>query len=333
MKKTITLFFFLLAVMVSSAQMNVLFVNDNGVYPPNTETVLSTLNQTGHSITVFDAVAENRSPELLEMQPYDLVVWYCGGDGVGRWFWNGTDSDNLQLKLYLEQGGRLWVMGTDLMYDRFGTPWIFQAGDFAFDFLGVAEYHAQSYGDDGSLGVPQLDLAPGIDWLTLNPISWIYTTLWWVDAMVAAEGSGQVYMMGPQDYVLSNYTSAIYKDNGSFQTLSFFFDPSLMDNEAHRLQLFNEVTTHFNNLVGDPEIIESTDQLIVFPNPASSFVEISRSKNEKNSILLLNTNGSIIRELSPADEASSVVKLNLDGIAGGLYLIKSGTRSAKLLIK
>ncbi len=333
MKKTITLFISLLAVMVSSAQMNVLFVNDNGVYPPNTETVLSTLNQTGHSITVFDAVAENRSPELLEMQPYDLVVWYCGGDGVGRWFWNGTDSDNMQLKLYLEQGGRLWVMGTDLMYDRFGTPWIFQSGDFVYDYLGVAEYHAQSYGDDGSLGVPQLDLAPGIDWLTTNPISWIYTTLWWVDAMVGAGESVQVYMMGPQDYVLSNYASAIYKDNGSFQALSFFFDPSLMDTEAHRLQLFSEVTTHFNNLVGATEMMESTDHLFVFPNPAPSFVHISSTKNENESILLLDTQGRVIRELSPANEASSVVKLSLDGIAGGLYLIKSGTQSARLLVK
>ncbi|RMG72625.1 MAG: hypothetical protein D6722_05140 [Bacteroidetes bacterium] len=53
------------------------------------------------------------------MEAYDLVIWQTGADGNDLWLWNGRDEDNGNLKAYLNGGGRLWLIGTDLLYDRY----------------------------------------------------------------------------------------------------------------------------------------------------------------------------------------------------------------------
>ncbi|MDN5330581.1 MAG: hypothetical protein PWP35_2368 [Bacteroidales bacterium] len=77
------------------------------------------------------------------------LLWYTSTDRVGFYFWNDTDENNLHIINYLNNGGKLVVIGNDFLYDRFATPSTFAPGDFVYDFLGTLVYYAQSYGDDG----------------------------------------------------------------------------------------------------------------------------------------------------------------------------------------
>lgn len=331
MKTTLTLFLFLFGLFNTiQAQLTVMFVNDNGVNPANTTTMLSALDQTPFSYTVFDAVALNRSPELLEMQPFDLVIWYTSSDGVGRWFWNGNDSDNENIKLYLQQGGWLWVIGTDFMYDRYATPSVFGPGTFMYDYMGVAEYHAQSYADDGGLGVPQLDLASGINWLTLNPVQWIFSTLWYVDAIAPAPGAQAVYKMGPSGYVFNQYSSAVMFHASNFKVLSFYFDPALIDTDANRRTMLQEVLTHFQTLVGVAD--QSPKQkLVLYPNPVTDrIVYIERNNIDHQQIIILDVSG---RQLFNRQwDQESRMGIDVSGWKSGVYFVASGDAFTKLLI-
>lgn len=222
MKKVFFILILWLLTFAGRAQqnINILFVNDNAVFAPNTDTMLYALQHTGFTFDVFDAVIQGRSSEYQELKDYDLVLWYTSTDGVGLYFWNGTDESNPHIIEYLNNGGKLVVMGNDFLYDRFVTPTTFTPGDFVYDYLGTLVYYAQSYGDDGGQGVPQLDLVEPQSITTLNPVQWIYPTLWWVDACLPLPGAQPVYQMGPTSYALSDYYSSIYYHPGNFATLS-----------------------------------------------------------------------------------------------------------------
>ena len=168
----------LLAGTTLNAQYYTLFVNDNKVNTANTNAVLSNLSAMGIIYDVFNAADSLRSPTLTEMEPYSIIIWYCSSDGVALQLWNGNDTDNADLKAWIEMPGKgIWLIGTDILYDRWVAPTIFSEGDFMYDYLGLQEYHAQSYGDDGGLGVAQLDNVEGSFAQTfITPIQWQFPT-------------------------------------------------------------------------------------------------------------------------------------------------------------
>jgi hypothetical protein len=316
----------------TQAQMKTLFVNDNSVNPANTTSILETIAATGFEYDLFDAVAESRSPVLAEMEAYDLVIWYMSSDGVGRYFWNGDDSDNPEIVGYLTRGGWMWVIGTDFMYDRYSTPTFFEGEDFPLKFLGVQEYHAQSYADDGLQGVPQLDLAPEQKILTLDPVYWMFPTLWYADAMVVSTKAAPIYYMGPEEYVFSDFASAIYSDYEAFKVLSFFFDPALMDNEDNRLFMFKEVIGFFFQHVGIQSNTNTDKYIKVFPNPASDviFIRIETSSATDIPVVIHDIRGRVIHE-SVIPSFTTELSVNSGDWSPGVYVISCGSQRTRIV--
>jgi len=304
------------------AQFKVLFVNDNGVYQSNTDTVMNALNHTGYSYDIFNARDSLRSPTTAEMSGYKLVIWYCSTDGVGNYFWNGTNTDNTDLIAYLQSGGSVWVMGNDFMYDRYTTPSNFSAGDFVSDYLGIRQYFAQSYADDGGVGVSELDLAyPGFS--SLQKIHWIYATAWWIDACLPIGGAGEVYIMGPESYVLHGYSSAIWYAAPGHTTLSFFFDPALMDTYANRLALFGDVLRNFELITGSRSPGELPD-LSIFPNPSREYIRITLPvsfRNKAVSLQLRDCCGRLVLENRFTWDGNETYKVGIKQLPSGLYTI------------
>jgi hypothetical protein len=332
MKKIVLVLSWVFFTIIAQAQMKTLFVNDNSVNPANTTTILETIDATGFEYDLFDAVSESRSPVFTEMEAYDLVIWYMSSDGVDRYFWNGDDSDNQEISSYLEQGGWMWVIGTDFMYDRYVTPTIFESGDFPLEFLGVQEYHAQSYADDGLQGVPQLDLAPDQKILTLNPVYWMFPTLWYADAMVVSEKANPIYYMGPDEYVFSDFASAIYTDYDKFKVLSFFFDPALLDTDENRLLMFKEVIGFFFVHVGVPSISGSANNIDVFPNPASDLIQLRLHAPSASEvpILIHDAQGRLVYELViPAHTTEATVSAG--NWSPGIYVLSFGSQRTRIV--
>jgi len=321
----------LIALLIAShtfAQVNILFVNDNAVNDENTTTMLAALDQTGYTYEVFDAELEGRSPNYLELSNYSIVIWYMSSDGVGNYFWNGDDTDNENIKLYLQNGGAMWVIGTDFLYDRFATPFVFEMGEFVYDYLGVWEYHAQSYADDGSLGVAQLDLMPDQFVTDLDPVLWVFSTLWYVDAVVPANDAISVYNMGPESYVFSDYSAAILTIN-NYNTLSYFFDPALVDTEANRVKMMQDGLDYFSIIQNTSEIERKT--FSVYPNPADNSTSILLEEGINGHMSILSLNGKLIDQFELV-KGEQKIQLDLRTYSPGIYLLQNGPTVRKLIV-
>ncbi len=329
MKKIYFSFLFFLSISAASFAQVVLFVNDNAVNADNTATMLSALDQTGYSYEVFDAEAEGRSPEFLELANYPLVIWYMSSDGVGNYFWNADDTDNENVKMYLQNGGALWVIGTDFLYDRYTTPTLFEMGEFMYDYLGVAEYHAQSYADDGFLGVPQLDLMPDQNVTLLDPVRWVFETLWYVDAVVPANDAVSVYNLGPESYVFSNYSAAIVTFNDN-NTLSYFFDPALVDTDTHRIQMLQDGLDYFSIILNTEELDANSFKL--YPNPVNDEVTMLLNNDFAEPIQLYQLNGQLVGQFETL-RGQDLIHLDLSAYSPGVYLLKCGQITHKLVVR
>jgi hypothetical protein len=318
-------------------QISIMFVDDNAINPENTEVVLSALDDAGVVYEKFDAVGQMRSPNYNEMEPYDMVIWYTGTDGVGRYLWNGDDTDNIDLMLYLQEGGWLWLMGLDFLYDRYATPETFAEGDFLYDFLGLETYFGQSYADDGNQGLPQLDLAAGSPITSISPLLWIFATLWYADACVPRAEAQPVYQMGPESYPLSDYYTAIFYNAPTHKALSFYFDPSLMDTDQNRIQLFLDVMAFFDNLVGvdDQDADVLINQLKIYPNPvvAGSPVKIFHKPATLHSqkVSVFDAMGNEIVSTGVSQNGDKII-VQTKNLKPGIYIVKCGEVSGRFVI-
>jgi len=228
------------------AQMNILLVNDNNYQQSEINIIKTTLTTLGYSYTFYDCIDESSSPTLEFMEVYSLVIWYTGKDEAGLYLWNTNNTENQDIKDYIDGGGMFWLQGRRFIYDVYGlAPDTFVAGDFVYDYLGIEEYFAESYVDDGNAGVPQLDAVPGNGIFTLDPIVGEYSTIWKADAMLPAPGADSIYRMGPTGYDFDDYYTCIYNEKGDGKVLSFAFETSEFDTQQMMDTVFNQGLQYF----------------------------------------------------------------------------------------
>ncbi len=238
---------------LQTTKMKILFVDDDNYSSQKKDHVPrieEDIEAAGYQYTYFNAADSAISPTADYMSQFDLVIWYAANDGVGLEFWAGKDTINTELKAYLDNGGKVWAMGNDILYDKYGAPVdTFKAGDFPYDYLGIASYDVQSKKDDGGTGVPLLVRNPAQNITTLDTIKWYFSSggLWFGDGCTPREGAVPVYFMGPESYPLAGKPIAIYYDNGTSKALSFFFDPYYIDSKEHGVKLIQDVLHFFEN--------------------------------------------------------------------------------------
>jgi len=235
MKKLLILTFALLsfAYYNAQAQMSILLVNDNGWSPDRVEVIKTAITNSGYTFGYWDALIHQSGPSFEFMEPFNLVIWYTGDDGASLYFWNSNETENQDIKDYIDSGGMLWVQGLDFLFDKYPTtPTPFLPGEFVYDYLGINYYMGQSKIDDGDwLGVPQLDLVDGNGIFSVDPIEWVWETdnMWYVDALEGIQSDQHIYQMGPEEYDLSEYYSAIYFEKGDAKILTFAFETARID--------------------------------------------------------------------------------------------------------
>lgn len=249
MKKLYTILTALLMLSFISIQaQSVLLINDNISKPERVEPLKTALADLGYSYTYFDAVTEGASPTADFMKPYDLVIWYTGGAYKNMYFWNGNDSDNEELKAYLDQGGMLWLQGLSFVYDIYGNaPDTFAVGDFVYDYLGISNYVGQSHKEDGvfSDGVPFFEVVDSNGIFSLDTLKWAWPTAHFADAYIPTANAKALYKMGPAEYDLGGYASAIYNEKGDSKIMSFSIETGKLDAQWRLDTLFAEGLRYF----------------------------------------------------------------------------------------
>ena len=339
-----TLYFFLIVLPLSlmlsvpaQCQVKALFVNDNGLIKANTDTVKAALTAAGIIYDVFNARDSLRSPTAAEMSHYQYVIWYCSTDGVGNYLWDGNDSDNIDLMMYLESGGKLWLMGTDFLFDRYGSaPDVFDLGSFVYDYLGIAMYNVQSYGDDGGLGVAELDpIEIPFENYPHDTIRWIFSTAWWVDGCTPNPSAVSAYNMGPDSYSLKGYSSAILNHYDHFagkKELTFTFDPAIMDTYANRVKLFqwSYSTLFAPSPPGFPELKNANPPLITGKNPTNDLLQCKVPDIlEGNDFTIAITDFCGKQIMTRTVEGHEVFSVDVSTLSPGVYLL-SMTDNKKL---
>jgi len=245
---------------ISIGQMSILLVNDNNYTPDRVAAIQTAISNNGYSYTDYDPTAQGSGPSYSYMSNFDLVIWYTGNDGVGLYFWDGTDSDNQDIKDYIDNGGMFWLQGLDFLYDRYGqAPDTYSAGDFVYDYLGIQEYHAQSHKDDGSTGVEQLDVVPGNPIFTFTPMEWVWSTMWYADALVAAPLADSIYRMGPAGYMFDSYYNSVYLEKGTGKVLTIATETGKIDTQDNTDTYIGEGLTYFEQFANPVILVTSID--------------------------------------------------------------------------
>ncbi|KPL17864.1 MAG: hypothetical protein AMJ92_10710, partial [candidate division Zixibacteria bacterium SM23_81] len=70
------------------------------------------------------------------MQNYEAVVWFTG-EVYNQPGWTLTANDEVELALYLDGGGNLFLSAQDYFWDRYYGYGSFSSGEFPYDYLGV----------------------------------------------------------------------------------------------------------------------------------------------------------------------------------------------------
>lgn len=268
----------------------VLFVNDNDNITYNTDTILSDLVATGVAFDTYDIPAMGAPPDAAVLDNYTTVIWYCSGDGAGLGFWDPTAQAAL-IDLVLA-GNTLWLIGTDALYAQYGgAPVTFTSGDFALDALGIASYDVQSYGDDGGLGCPQMDVTPGAAGQFASTLLWSFSTIWWADGCTPVLDAEAIYAMGPSSYALFGAQSMIHFHPQGTNVMSTLFDPALIDTFSDRVLFLQQtlarlgIDTDVASVPGSVQaltLVPTADGglLITYPNGALRDLEVRTASGQ-----------------------------------------------------
>ncbi|MGA1582597.1 MAG: T9SS type A sorting domain-containing protein [Saprospiraceae bacterium] len=253
---------------------SILFVEDTQDLFSNAEIIKADLDElTGGTYTLYNTFEEGQSPPLSLLQNHQLVIWYCGSDLEDLYFWDGLDQDNQALAAYLELGGWLWLIGTDVLYDRYGpAPADFSPGEFVYDWLGIERYQLQTYADDGGIGLPYATPDPNAYIYGLDTLTWQFPTLYYVDGVLPREGVLPVYRMDVGGYVFRDSICGVYYPVHGIEgggVMSFFFDLALVSPADLRQQTLLFVLEFFDSIVKTKDPILAGFGARLFPNPVS----------------------------------------------------------------
>jgi len=285
------------------AQFSILFVDDTEDNFENAERFNQSVLDAGYTTTYYDAEIEGASPTALYMEEFDLVIWHTAGDGAGLQFWNADDTDNQEIVSFLESGGKLWVVGLDFLFDRYGaSPVIFEPGDFAFNYLGIESYNVQSQSDDGGLGVPSVAPDENSPIPNLNSLNWEFETLWWVDGVTPREGVAPVYRMSGEDYPLADEICGTYRIGQGYVVLAYYFDISVTETADMRLENVEAALAFLENInLSVEDEFNFAENLKIYPNPnrGNFTLEFNLSENKPISGSLIDATGREILALFP----------------------------------
>lgn len=273
-------FYIIIFLIVSAFQsygQRVLFVDDSGDQFSNSQILASTMDSLGIEYYYYDAYGLNQSPLYEEMLDFDVVIWHTSTWGVGLHLWNTDKSENEEVKKYLDNPkSKFWLIGNDFMYDKYGTPVVnFQEGDFAFDYLGINQYKAQSYNNDGDIGL--LSVVPtNATPINAETLTWSVGNLWYGDAFNIVDPVIPVYSMRGDDiYPLNGeITGYLYPNPDKGTVLVYGFDLSLAKTFTMMKENVREVLKYFSGFSDTHKNQSLAVNISVYPNPTNGPLNI-----------------------------------------------------------
>ncbi len=322
-----TLFIFWLGFWPAASAQQILFVNDNDNITYNTDTLVNDLNHTTYTGIHYWSIPDSAgaTPTALYMSNFDLVIWYSSTDGVGLKFWTvGSAAGNAELVSYTAGGGKLWVIGQDLLYAKHATGATFNSGDFAYDYMGLSSYDVQSYADDGGTGCPQAERSPGASALFPASLKWVFATLWYVDGCTPQSTTKEIYRMAPASYTLNGRMCMFHNNTGGLNVMSTFFDPALIDTFVNRVNFMQQGITYILGTSGMAQSPQSA-RAVCYPNPAttSAFIDVSIGCTTTSQLMITDMLGKVhSKEHRILNTGTNTITIPIQQLPIGHYLVQ-----------
>lgn len=331
MKKTLLSIFTFALVLISYSQNDILLITDNDFDTDDNTSIHNAILTTSYTnVAVHDAVS-NGVPDLTTLSNYDLIIWFTGDDGVGLSFWNNGATGIADLRTYLDNGGYLWLIGTDLIYNMYGSaPVTFTSGQFLYDYAKIESYDMQSYADDGNVGVAQIERSSTANATYPEVISWVFSTIWYIDAVTPITGTQTIYEFGPELYPHSGKTTMTNYNGSTYKVMSSFFNPGNFDTTNNELNNF--VSAALNQLFEEALSTKSfkTTSFNVYPNPSKNTFNISLGNQSlfNKSYSVYNMLG---KEILKGKITSLTTEISTSNLPQGNYFLKIDSETKKLV--
>ena len=335
------LMIFVFAVSIASAQYSVFFVDDDSYMgsgnplASEADPIVDALIDWGGTYTYW-YVEDQGTPEYTDLSSADFVIWFTGNSGADKELWDVSDTTgvgpgavkfNDALTQFVAAGGVLWIDGLDFIYDLYGgAADDFAAGDFVYDALGISQYLSQSYANDGSLGVPQLDISTSNSITSVDPIAWSYSTMWYLDGYAITDEATALYEMGPTGYELAGQVSALYKNNIITSSIRLSKVDPQGDLNALISEMLNAAESGSFAYVSVNEL--SKLNINIYPNPATESAIINISEiNNATDLVVYDITGRMV--FSQAITGQNQITINTSNYVSGLYnvIIASGNET------
>lgn len=315
-----------------SAQIKILYVDDSDDVFLNAETIYDAIIDVGYSAKYFNALD---SADLLTFEylaNYDLVIWQTSNDGTKLSLWNEDDTENNEIKTYLENGGNLWIGGLDFLFDKYGTPpQAFEKGSFVYDFMGLQSYDCQSYGNDGGKGVPFVVPEDTSIIQDLVPLKWNFPTLWWVDGITPRQEAHVIYRMSGDNYIFDQKVCGVLYSGANYNVFSSFFDLGVaFDFELMKMSVLPVLDFFDSKMVNSSYDQNIQHDVRLFPNPvAHNIINIEFGKllvpNQKVEFKLFDIYGHLISTLDDVlyqGASHNSYQLKLPNSSTGLFYVQ-----------
>ncbi|MED6305381.1 MAG: CARDB domain-containing protein, partial [Candidatus Thermoplasmatota archaeon] len=123
----------------------ILFVDDddsenNGGFSLETDPYYTNaLENLSIGYDTFRVRSSEDGPDIDTLSEYVMIIWACGSDyASGDTDVTFTDNDKTNVADYLDNGGNMWVIGHDILYDFDYVDGERYEGDFEYDYFGIS---------------------------------------------------------------------------------------------------------------------------------------------------------------------------------------------------
>ncbi len=303
-----------------------------GVYTDDWQFLQPALDELGYEYEYFEVqdLAQD-GPDEEFMSEYPIVFWFTGEGWSGSETMTTTDEFNILLYLQLDNG-TLLLSSQDYLFDRYPDYGTFTEGMYPYDAFGCIEVVQDVWNiepDTGNIVGSAGSCAEGMAFTVLD----IYTEETddglYIDNFVQHKGEDLLEIIFPDPVGIGayQYDAGIYKI--IFSTVSY---AAIVDLEARKEILYRSI----NWLLGTSGVtaiqMEQTEML-VYPNPATTFVQIG-CKHNMEEMWIMNSTGQVVDYLNIDNKK---IKINTSTYLSGIYFVKvrtdNGITTSNLIVK